>query len=214
MYDALIIIGGGLTSAHEPHEWVKRRIDIAVEHKDKTSYFIATSFASPHKPLPLDSHGLPISEAYITGLELIKHGIEPERILYENYSVDTLGNIFFSRFIHTDIRNLNSLGIITSEFHMPRTHILSEWIFNLAPQPHTYTIDYLTASDQGIDTNIILPRIKKEQLRIDDLKRLQRTIRTVTDLHTWLYTKHAGYTLHLRDQLLIDRADSQTQKSY
>lgn len=214
MYDALLILGGGVTKDHTPPEWVQRRINKAIEMKNQTKFFIATSFVTPHKPPYLDKHGLIVSDSYIIGQALIEQGIKPDRILYENYSADTLGNIFFTRFLHTDLRNLPKIGIITSTFQMPRAKILAEWIFNVPPNTIHYSIDYFEVSDNGIDPKIIEPRIKKEQKRTERMVELSQKIKTVEQLHHWLYTEHSGYTLYLRDELVANRENDTTLQSY
>ena len=66
---------------------------------------------------------------------LINNGLNPEKVLTEICSYDTIGNAYFSRLLFAEPFNLSSLLVLTSEFHMPRTRAIFEWIYSLTPLP-------------------------------------------------------------------------------
>ncbi len=47
-----------------------------------------------------------------------------ERIWAETASLDTIGNAYFARVIHTDPAGLRRLLVVNSAFHMPRTRMI------------------------------------------------------------------------------------------
>ncbi len=82
---------------------------------------IVLSGGTPHKPNPLDARGFWVSEAASNARYLLALGVSPERVLEESFSLDTLGNAYFARAVHTDVRALCRLAVVNNGFHMPRT---------------------------------------------------------------------------------------------
>jgi uncharacterized SAM-binding protein YcdF (DUF218 family) len=108
-----------------------------------TLYIVGTT----HKPSPMDSAEHAIKEstaaarfllevrltpAWRSSIQmLVQRGVPAEYILEEGYSLDSIGNAYFLRTIHTDPAQLHSLTIVTNEFHMPRTKAIFEFVFSL-----------------------------------------------------------------------------------
>eukprot|EP01035_Chromulina_nebulosa_P019361 gene19361-25227_t len=74
-----------------------------------------------HKPNPLDGKGFPITEATAAAKELISMGIPTDNIKEELFSLDTIGNAFFTKYIHIDPLGYEKLHVITNDWHMDRT---------------------------------------------------------------------------------------------
>src|SRR5688572_2863993 len=130
-FDAVVVPGGGACINGEVPPWVANRLDRAVEMASPPARIITLSAGTFYKPLPLDASGIPVFEAAAAARYLIRCGFDAARILVENCSWDTIGNAYFCRVIHTDVRRMRRLAVITSEFHMPRTEAIFRWVFGL-----------------------------------------------------------------------------------
>ena len=57
-------------------------------------------------------------------------GVEPEALLKETASYDTIGNGYFAATVHALPRRWQSLCVVTSEFHMPRSRVIFQTLFD------------------------------------------------------------------------------------
>ncbi|KAJ1462718.1 DUF218 domain-containing protein [Pelagophyceae sp. CCMP2097] len=91
------------------------------------------SAGTPHKPNPRDAEGFDSKEATTNARYLMaQHNIPPSDILEEALSLDTIGNAFFLRLLHTDVGGYNRLLIVNNEFHLPRTWRIFDHVFSLS----------------------------------------------------------------------------------
>ena len=210
-YDAVIILGGGVRKNGTLPIWVLRRIKKAIEYKDKTKYFITSSAYTINKKPIINKHGFPVNESVKMGELLAKAGINESKILTERWSHDTIGNAYFTRLIHIDQLNLKKILIITSEFHLPRSKAIFEWIFGLNNSfLKPYRLYFESVSDRKINSKIIIPRIEKEQKSLQKLFETKKNITNLLQLHQWLFKKHGAYTL----KFFSDKNSAQVLKSY
>lgn len=191
-YDAILIPGGGIGADGEPHPWVKARLDHAIALHD-AEYLITLSAGTVHKPLPLDEHGSPIFEALAAARYLSKHGIHPDMILAETCSYDTIGNAYFSRVIHVEPAGLRKLCVITSEFHMPRTRAIFEWLYGLDSSHVNYHLSFVAVPDIGIAPADLQARMDKEAHSLQQFQNNVVGIENLRACHRWLFTEHAAY---------------------
>mmetsp|Transcript_13628 Transcript_13628/g.21276 ORF Transcript_13628/g.21276 Transcript_13628/m.21276 type:complete len:316 (-) Transcript_13628:323-1270(-) len=222
-YDALVVLGGGPQSKDGSLPvWTKRRCDAVLQiekccsrnSSDPTPIrIITTSAGSVHVPNTLDTEGFPVTEAKAAAHYLIRKGMDPKYVVEEGASWDTIGNAWFVRCFHTDIRNWRRLLIVTSEFHMPRSRAIFEWIMGiprlserhikhhkpaldnteqrcLVEQP--YTLGFLAVSDKGI--GMVQDRIKREMKSLENVWKLSKKYRNAEQVHQWLYTDHNAYS--------------------
>jgi len=211
VFDAVIILGGGVLDNGSLPVWVIRRIQKALDFKDKTKYFITSSAYTINKKPVINQLGFPVNESVKMGELLVKAGINESRILTERWSHDTIGNAYFTRLIHVDQLNLKKLLIITSEFHMPRSKAIFEWIFGLNNSfPKPYKLYFESVSDKKINSKIIIPRIEKEQRSLQKLFETKKNITNLKQLHQWLFREHGAYTL----KFFSDKNSAQVLKSY
>jgi len=196
-YEAILIPGGGIKDKNEVPLWVQRRLDRVLEiyQSEQGEYIIALSAGTTHKPPPLDTNGFPIFESVVSVNYLIKNGINPQKILYETCSYDTIGNAYFSRVIHVEPRGFRKLLIITSSFHMPRTKSVFEWVYGLESpySADTYDLYFEEVPDEGMDKHILKARIEKEKKSLKHLYHLKKKIKTFQQFHQWLFTEHGAY---------------------
>lgn len=198
-YDAILIPGGGITPEFQPTPWTVSRLDYAFS-VSRRKYIITLSAGTTHHPPFIDPGGFPAFESIISANYLIQKGTPPYDIMTENCSYDTIGNAFFARFLFTEILSLENLLIITSEFHMPRTRAIFEWIFNLPPQKVNYSLSFVATPNTGLNNIDLEARMLGEKNRLNSFWELPKRIGNVTELHRWLYTEHAAYAIHLKPQ--------------
>lgn len=195
--DAVIVLGGGVTSLGEPNPWVIPRLEAAYAAflANPSLFIICSSGGTPHKAPPLDPKGFPIFESVASVRYLEKKGVPADRILAETASYDTLGNAFFTRVIHTDIRKLSRLHIITSAFHLERTQQAFTFIFNLQPQSTQYVLSFAGVANRGLTPEVLISREAKEQLRLKQLRELQHNWQgDLAHFHALLFRWYSNYT--------------------
>ena len=194
IYDAILVPGGGVREEGELPLWTKRRLDRAIE-KRHGAYVLALSAGTTHRPPPLDADGYPIFESVAAANYLIERGVDPDKVLVETSSYDTIGNVFFSRVIHIEPLNIRRLLVITSDFHMPRARAIFEWIYRLEGLPQDYQIAFDAVSDEGIDQATLESRRRREMNSLEKLAATANTIHTLRDFHRWLFSKHGAYAM-------------------
>ena len=166
-----------------------------------------------HKPKWSDANGYAVPEAALMGRQLSNMGVAASDIYVEGYSDDTIGNAFFLRVMHLDLRpEWSRLRIITSAFQMERTKAIYSWICGLTPLPagkHGYTLMYDAVPDEGaVRPSVLRSRQTREakSLRAFQSGELISST-TLSQLHTFINLKHSGYTLN---GLLSKRAFERT----
>ncbi|KXK26387.1 MAG: hypothetical protein TR69_WS6001000390 [candidate division WS6 bacterium OLB20] len=202
--NALVIASGGLNPEGSLAPWTQRRADRAIELFNTESYewVIPASRGTVYKDPPLVD-GSPLDEAVAMAHYLIEHAIPAEKILTENLSRDTIGNALFTRLLFTDPLGIKNLTVVTSDFHMPRTRTLFEWVYTLAPASGV-ALRYENASDDGIDLSLLNARLKKEQDALSKLRPLIADIEDLAGLVRFLYREHAAYSALGGDFYAID----------
>jgi len=201
-YQAVLIPGGGLTKDGCLPLWTKKRLDKVLDIY-QGEYIITLSGGTVHQSQILDKHGFPIFESFAAADYLLKQGIKREKIIREWMSYDTIGNAFFTRLLHTDPRQWKNLLIVNSAFHLPRTKAIFQWVFKL--DNPGYQLDFLKVSDKGIDQEIIKARIKEEKKKLVKVKKLIKKIKSLKQLHRWLFKNHQIYAVGLEIKRKIDK---------
>jgi hypothetical protein len=189
-YDAILIPGGGVRDSAILPPWVANRFDRALTIAGDP-LLIALSAGTPHRPPPLDPRGFPITEARAGAAYLLARGIDPARILLEESSYDTVGNAYFSRVIHAIPRDFRRILVITSDFHMPRTEAAFRWVYSL--DPPACAVDFDPVPNAGIDPAALAARLARERASLAALHPLIARIRTLAEMHAWMFTEHAAY---------------------
>lgn len=124
----------------------------------------------------------------------MSNGIAPERVWSETCSYDTIGNAYFSRVIHTDPSRLRRLHVITSQFHIRRVRLIFNWIFSC--DYDRYHLSFEATPDVGIDPDSLRARIEKEVSSTRDLNKIIPSLRSLRDVHDYMFTKHDAYRQH------------------
>jgi hypothetical protein len=190
VWDAVLVPGGGLRPDGSLPPWVVRRLDRAVEVRSD-AYVLPMSRGTVHKPPPLDDRGFPVGEADACAAHLRGRGVPDDRILVESFSVDTIGNAYFARVVHTDPMGLRRLHVVTSRFHRERTEAVFRWVYGL--DVDGYGLSFESVPDDGIGPAALAARVEKERAGLAALRSTIERTRTLAALHRWLFFEHAAY---------------------
>jgi uncharacterized SAM-binding protein YcdF (DUF218 family) len=191
-YDAVLVPGGGLQPGGALPPFVLNRLEAAQALAGEAP-IIPLSATTFHRAPPLDAAGFPVLESVAAARALLARGVPKARIWVEAASLDTIGNAYFARVIHTDPAGLRRLLVVNSEFHMPRTQMIFDWVFGLPPADPHYALDYHTVPDRGLTEAGLEARRAKEAARMEDLRHTITCIASLAALHRWLFTEHRAY---------------------
>jgi hypothetical protein len=135
--------------------------------------------------------GSVVHECAVMARYLQLNGVSEKMILQESVSGDTIGNAYFARVIHTDPGGLKRLLIVTSQFHMPRTRAIFEWVFGL--DDRGYDLEFLAIADDALATK---DRLARERGQIRKVMNYRKRVQTLAQFHRWLFSAHAGHDLY------------------
>ena len=98
-----------------------------------------------------------LSEAAAMKIEAINQGIPPSVIMLEEESVDTLGNLYYSKIQTLIPCSWYNVGIISTPWHIYRTQWLAEMVLGpdyditgyASDEPKGWTVDDSAASEQS-----------------------------------------------------------------
>lgn len=192
--DAIVVPGGGSQrgpSARSLPVSVRRRLDLAIvrwyEHQEKfpsspLPKILVLSAGTVHRPNYVNRGGWPISEAssgaqYILEVteDDLRRPIPRELIFQEGVSLDTIGNAYFLRVIHTDPAEWRSLHVITSGYHLERTQAIFEFVFSALPtgvapgdearakeRADDYRLSFEASTDKDVPLADLSVRVERE----------------------------------------------------
>ena len=153
--DAILVCGGGQTQDGPPPH-VAARLELAKElydsyPADSKPKIIVSARGTPHKPGPHDERGFERPECEDNARWLVQRGVPDNDVLEESASLETIGNAYFARLMHTDVRGYRNLVIVNSEWHMPRTRDVYNFVFGL---PHSlggpaYKLKWVCSRGEG-----------------------------------------------------------------
>jgi uncharacterized SAM-binding protein YcdF (DUF218 family) len=212
---AAIVLGGGLDAVEKeglivfvPKLQVKKRLNKAYELFAKGSVdYIATTGRFTKRAF-FDSR----ASGYKTEAEVGKKYLEDtfkmdsRFIIYENQSIDTIGNAWFVKKICIDPYGITKCRVITSDYHLKRSKVIFDWVYG-----PNYTLEYIgTESDLGEQERI--ERNKLEEIFTTYVKTyLVGSIAPGDDVEIgrFLANEHLGYCLTERSEALY-RAELET----
>eukprot|EP00897_Mesotaenium_endlicherianum_P000195 jgi/Mesen1/10176/ME000076S09684 len=130
--DAIMVLAGGQTEDGGVPVWVQKRLDVALSlHRKYGCPIVCLGGGTPHRPPVIGPAGHVIHEGTSCADYLLSKGMAAPSILKEWGSYDTIGNGYFALVWHSLPRQWRALAVITSEFHMPRSRMIFDWIFGL-----------------------------------------------------------------------------------
>lgn len=194
-FDCIFIPGGGLLPDGTLPTWTIARLNRAIEISKQTHWIAFLSGGTVHKPPPLTKEGYPIFESRTAAVYLIQKGVDPDILLTEISSYDTIGNAYFSRLLFSDPGNFQKILVISSDFHMARVMAAFGWIYSLKPKKTDYQLQFEAVPDIGLSPQILKDRVDREAKSLDSLQKKKNTIDTLVDFQKWFYLDHAAYSV-------------------
>jgi len=212
-YDVLFILAGGFNQQGEINEWVKRRLDYAIEiynnNPTKIKYIVCLGGGTYHKPPVSTLEGYTIHESTALVKYLLDNNIPKNILMREWFSYDTIANGYYSYINYSKIRNWKNIMVITSDFHIKRTKLIFEWIYSLE-KDEKYIFNFIGVSDEGLNKEIIKIRTKREKNSINNLKKIINRINTLEKFHIWFHTEHDCYNCNFNSKELIKNNEKQS----
>lgn len=202
-YDTIIVLGGGLDANKQINAWAAARLDALLASWNGEP-IISCSAGTPHKPPALDNSGFPIFESVASANYLISRGIPADKIMVETSSYDTIGNAYFSWVTHCNPKRWRKFLVITSDFHLPRTKKIFDWVFHLGHKD--CRIKYLSAPNTGMTKKILGKRLEKEKDGLENIVNLSKRIKTFEQLHDWMYAEHKAYAAGQKEGAILKGA--------
>jgi len=155
-----------------------------------------------HKVGPKDEKGFEIHEAAMNADWLIKHGIPAEMILEENSSMETVGNAFFVRVLHSDVLGFHRMAVINNAWHMRRTSDVFSHVFSVPRRSEKLEstrrpVLTFVACASGLDAQVERHRLASEEVKIPKFalgSKWQADTRTLESLHLWLHRENMAYS--------------------
>mmetsp|Transcript_82948 Transcript_82948/g.230399 ORF Transcript_82948/g.230399 Transcript_82948/m.230399 type:complete len:280 (+) Transcript_82948:80-919(+) len=207
-HDLLIVLAGGVDESGRPLCAVHERLLVAARmlpQRNGSSTLdlpavLMNGGGMAWKPRFTDVNGFAVPEAALMARELANMSEIPTENMYlEGFSEDTIGNAFFARTMHADLRpDWQRILVITSRFHMARARAIYRWIFSLKPLPSKgrYELEFREANDSCVEARALARRRRQEA---DSLKKFREgslpKMRTLSQVHRFLYQRHGGYSL-------------------
>jgi len=193
-YDAVIILGGGLTDEGQPHPFVQERIRVGSLLVNETEYFILCSRGTTHKPPPRDSNGFSLDESVISTRQLLTllPTLDANKCLLDRWSLDTIGNAWFALTSFVEPLELTRVCVVTSLFHMPRSEAIFRHVFSLSSQKKI-ELTFVSADDIGINPDLLQLRQDKEAKSLENWYQTMERCTTKLALAQFLFTEHGAY---------------------
>jgi uncharacterized SAM-binding protein YcdF (DUF218 family) len=190
-YDAVLVPGSGLRPGGALPPFVLDRLEAAQALAGEAP-IIPLSAHTFHRPPPLDAAGFPVLESIAAARALLARGVPAGRIWAETGLARHHRQRLLRPRIHTDPAGLRRLLVVNSEFHMPRTRMVFDWVFGLPPAEPPYALDYHTLPDRGL-TEAASRRGGRRRRRGWRTAPHHPAHRQLAALHRWLFTEHRAY---------------------
>eukprot|EP00127_Corallochytrium_limacisporum_P003394 Clim_evm22s149 gene=Clim_evmTU22s149 len=199
--ELIVVLAGGTREDGLPHLWVQERLHhAALLHRKALAHgrgaipILCCGGGTYHKPNYTNEAGFAVHESTSCGEFLVNQGVGAEHIFKEWSSYDTIANGWFTRRDHIECLGIKNFVVITSEFHMPRTKVIFDWVFGLEPR-EDYEIRYISVKDVGMDDAVLKERQEREENSRLALVKRSKEIRTLKDFHRFFYMDHKAYSV-------------------
>ena len=190
----IFVLAGGIDKNNEPNIFVKKRLDKAIELYNLTSnnIIIVLGGGTYHKPPGLDLNKYVVHESTSCANYLISKGINPDKIIREWASYDTIANGYFAFINYIIPLKINNCYVVTSEFHMNRTKTIFDY-FNKLIMNGNISLQYIE-TENNIENNILKVRSEREMNSNNNfVNNIVKKISNVKDFSLWFYTEHNAY---------------------
>eukprot|EP00302_Diacronema_sp_CCMP2436_P008068 CAMPEP_0179894406 /NCGR_PEP_ID=MMETSP0982-20121206/35269_1 /TAXON_ID=483367 /ORGANISM="non described non described, Strain CCMP 2436" /LENGTH=248 /DNA_ID=CAMNT_0021790995 /DNA_START=90 /DNA_END=836 /DNA_ORIENTATION=- len=219
-HEAILVLAGGVDKRGAPHCTVAARLRAAANASGAhggSVPIVLNGGGTTWKPRHVDRNGFSIPEAALMAEQIGREsGILPAMLYPESFSDDTVGNAFFARTMHTDLRpEWRNLLVITSQFQIARTQAIYAWVFGLTPRPagREYRLRFQAVPDDCLDPKVLALRQAKEA---ESLRKLEggplMHMQTLAEAHEFIWHRHGGYSV--RGVLSKQPLDSKLADTY
>jgi hypothetical protein len=207
---AAIVLVGGLDAVEisgqfvfVPNIQVKHRLNRAYELFAKGSVDYIATTGNFSKRVFFDSRVTGYKTEAQVGKKYLEDSFEMDSrfIIYENQSIDTIGNAWFVKRICIDPYGITKCRIITSEYHLERSKLIFDWVFG-----PNYTLEYIgTEADPNVDERIAWKKLE-DNFSIYVKIYLVGSIAPGDDeeIGRFLLNEHLGYCLTERSEALYN----------
>eukprot|EP00933_Yihiella_yeosuensis_P037877 TRINITY_DN31880_c0_g1_i1.p1 TRINITY_DN31880_c0_g1~~TRINITY_DN31880_c0_g1_i1.p1 ORF type:complete len:246 (-),score=27.49 TRINITY_DN31880_c0_g1_i1:319-1056(-) len=196
--DVIVVLLGGVDEHGVPHPAVRRRLETAAAmHRlwGCAVPILLSGGGTAHKPRHVDAAGWATPEAQLAAAFLVeKLKVEACYLVLESISDDTIGNAWFVRTAHCDPRGWRKLFVITSDFHLPRSQSIFEWVCSLDPisGPKFELCFAGTPSQDLIDPETLCLRVQREAASKEGFEKT-RLETTMAQAHCFIFKDHQAY---------------------
>jgi uncharacterized SAM-binding protein YcdF (DUF218 family) len=193
----IIVLAGGNDENSEPHDFVKIRLNKAIEiynnnsNKNIKTKIICLGGGTYHKPPCLNKLNYVVHESTACAIYLVNNGIEEKNIMREWSSYDTIANVFYCMVNFIIPLKITKCHIITSDFHMERSKIIFNYLMGYVE--HDINISYISVNDDVIPADILENRKEREKKSAENFLLLTQKIKTLKEFVEWLHCEHDAY---------------------
>jgi vancomycin permeability regulator SanA len=188
----IFVLAGGIDNSNEPNFFVKKRLDKAIELQDSNNIIIILGGGTYHKSPGLDSNNYVVHESTSCANYLINNGINPNKIIREWASYDTIANGYFAFLNYIIPFKMNECYIITSQFHITRTRTIFNY-FNKLIMNNCVNLKYIE-TENVVEPEILITRLTREHHSDNNFKKNIVTHKdTLEKFSLWFYTEHDAY---------------------
>lgn len=193
----IIVLAGGLTESGESHDFVKLRLDKAIDiycdniKKGIKTKIICLGGGTYHKPPNLNKLNYVIHESTSCAMYLVENGVNEYHIMREWSSFDTIANGLYCLTNFIIPLEMKNFDLITSNFHMPRSKLIFDYFIQFAKQK--VEINYINVDDNIIPEEILIERNKREEKSFKNFKKIIKTKTNLHDFIEWFYNEHNAY---------------------
>jgi len=187
----IFVLAGGQTSNGYVNNWVKTRLDSAIDiYKKNKCYIYCIGGGTYHKIPILNKYNHVIHESTSCSKYLISNSVSEKFIRKEWASYDTIANGFYSFLNFIIPLKLKKITVITSKFHMDRVKV----IFNFMKKICNNDVDFIfIETEDNMDSELLALRKEREKKSIKNFELQMKNINNLTDFFNWFYIKHNAY---------------------
>ncbi len=166
--EIIIVLGGGVNEDGSLTDQSKERVDRALQifRKNPARYLLVSSkysFAINFVPRK--------TEAKAMRDYAFSSGVPSKKVILEDRSVDTTGNMLFAEEIIRRMHGVRSLILVTSSYHMQRSRYLFEKFFG-----KRFRVSFVSSKSRLSNEKLKL-RKKSEKETLDLIKRFYRDVK-------------------------------------
>jgi vancomycin permeability regulator SanA len=193
----IFVLAGGLQPNGEVHEFVKLRLDKAIELYNQyiiiqPCKIIVMGGGTYHKSPILNEQNFVIHESTSCALYLTEHGeVNPTDIYREWSSYDTIANGYYAYLNYIQPLKIKNFVLITSKFHMPRAKVIFNYFNTIVFNAH---IEFIETENYGIMEDVLNERHERESKSVQNfIKNIIEKKHSIAAFTTWFYEEHGAY---------------------